>query len=82
VAFPLTQFDDQVDAMTQFLHWISAHPNPKVRPARTVAAGFNSRGPLGRTSSGYPGLRPGAGIMHQELGRRQLGLHVMHRRCR
>jgi predicted phage terminase large subunit-like protein len=43
--FPLVQFDDQVDAMTQFLCWISAHPNPMRRP--TVAApiaGVSSRG--------------------------------------
>jgi predicted phage terminase large subunit-like protein len=42
--FPLTDFDDQIDAMTQFLDWISAHPNPKKRPSMALVAGVNSRG--------------------------------------
>jgi predicted phage terminase large subunit-like protein len=52
VAFPFTEFNDQVDAMTQFLHWISTHPNLEGRPARAVVAGVNSRGiPLSQYNS-------------------------------
>ena len=59
-AFPLAEYDDQVDAMTQFLQWISDHPNPKKRPAMAVAAGVNSQGiPLSKHGSaptaGFPG---------------------------
>jgi predicted phage terminase large subunit-like protein len=42
--FPLAEFDDQVDAMTQFLDWISEHPNLQPRPSRAIAAAVNSRG--------------------------------------
>jgi predicted phage terminase large subunit-like protein len=42
--FPFAEFDDQVDAMTQFLDWISAHPDVQPRPSRAIAAGVDSRG--------------------------------------
>jgi predicted phage terminase large subunit-like protein len=44
VLFPFAEFDDQVDAMTQFLEWISGCPNLEPRPSRAIAAGVNSRG--------------------------------------
>lgn len=42
--FPYAQTDDQVDAMTQYLDFISLHPNPGKRPNRAVVVGVNSRG--------------------------------------
>jgi predicted phage terminase large subunit-like protein len=42
--FPFGAFDDRVDALTQFLDWIAANPNPKVRPSRALVQGVNSRG--------------------------------------
>ena len=44
ILFPLTEFDDQVDAMTQFLDWISSNPCPTSRAAMAVIAGTDSRG--------------------------------------
>lgn len=71
VAFPLTQFNDQVDAMTQFLHWISAHPNPKGRPARAVVAGINSRGiPLARSNFGSSAGIPGFALARGSVTKR------------
>ncbi len=53
VIFPLCEFDDQVDAMTQFLDWASTNPTPKVRPAMPLWAGSDSRGvPMFVQSSG------------------------------
>jgi predicted phage terminase large subunit-like protein len=51
--FPYAAFDDQVDAMTQFLTWIAEHPNPKKRPPRAlVAVRYNSWGGVISPSSG------------------------------
>ena len=36
--FPYGAFDDQVDAMTQFLDWIAEHPVLIPRPPRALAA--------------------------------------------
>jgi predicted phage terminase large subunit-like protein len=44
--FPYAPFDDQVDAMTQYLGWIVLHPNPKTRPPRGLIAVAGSRGPI------------------------------------
>jgi len=44
ILFPYAPFDDQVDAMTQALDWIVAHPDVKKRPARDCAAGVRSDG--------------------------------------
>jgi phage terminase large subunit-like protein len=44
VQFPYGPFDDQVDAMTQFLDFIAEYPQVPKRPLRAIAAGVNSRG--------------------------------------
>jgi hypothetical protein len=44
--FPYAPFDDQVDAMTQYLGWIVLHPNLKMRPPRGLIAVAGSRGPV------------------------------------
>jgi predicted phage terminase large subunit-like protein len=43
VTFPLSNFSDQVDAMTQYLEWVKDRPDPRRLEARAVAArGLNS----------------------------------------
>ena len=44
IQFPYGHFDDQVDALTQFLDWIAAHPQLAMRPARAIAVAINSSG--------------------------------------
>ena len=44
VQFPYGKFDDQVDAMTQFLDWIAEHPHVAKRPPLTIGVAINSRG--------------------------------------
>ena len=39
VQFPYGLFDDQVDAMTQFLDWIVEHPHLAKRPPRAIGGG-------------------------------------------
>ena len=71
-AFPHSEFDDQVDGMSQFLHWIAAHPNPKGRPARAIVAGVNSWGlPISGSGSGPTGGIPGIGVAYGSFIRRR-----------
>jgi predicted phage terminase large subunit-like protein len=42
--FPYASFDDQVDAVAQYLDWIATHPNPPKRPKQALAVAVNSRG--------------------------------------
>jgi predicted phage terminase large subunit-like protein len=44
IMFPYGAHDDQMDALSQFLDWIVAHPNPHKRPPMAVAQGTNSQG--------------------------------------
>ncbi len=44
VQFPYAQFDDQVDAMSQFLDWIAEHRHLAERPPLALGGGVNSRG--------------------------------------
>ena len=44
VEFPHGDFTDQVDATTQFLDWIPAHPSLERPPQPGLCAGVNSRG--------------------------------------
>jgi predicted phage terminase large subunit-like protein len=44
VLFPYGEFDDQVDALSQFLAWIADNPNPNKRPPLAVAQGLDSQG--------------------------------------
>jgi predicted phage terminase large subunit-like protein len=44
VQFPYGLFDDQVDAMTQFLDWIAEHPHLAKRPPRAIGVALNSNG--------------------------------------
>jgi len=42
--FPYGPFDDQMDALSQYLDWIAEHPNLKERPPRTICQGADSQG--------------------------------------
>ena len=42
--FPYAAFDDQVDAMTQYLSWITTNPKPQKRPPMATGQGTDSRG--------------------------------------
>ena len=44
MVFPHAGFDDQVDAMTQYLGWITTNPKPQKRPARGLIQGVDSQG--------------------------------------
>jgi predicted phage terminase large subunit-like protein len=44
VQFPYGHFDDQVDALTQFLDWIAEHPYLAKRPPRALGVAINSSG--------------------------------------
>ena len=42
--FPYGAFDDQMDALSQYLAWIAEHPKPKERPPRAICRGADSEG--------------------------------------
>jgi predicted phage terminase large subunit-like protein len=42
--FPHGPFDDQVDALSQYLDWITEHPNLKERPPMAIAQGQDGHG--------------------------------------
>lgn len=44
VLFPYGAHDDQMDALSQFLDWITAHPNPQCRPPTACIQGVHSNG--------------------------------------
>ena len=44
VEFPTGQFDDQIDATTQYLDWISVNPIPDLPPKQAICAGVGSNG--------------------------------------
>jgi hypothetical protein len=60
VDFPSAPFDDQVDATTQYLDWITANPVPALPEARAFVGGVRGRGlPLNRGALGASEV-PGA----------------------
>jgi predicted phage terminase large subunit-like protein len=52
--FPYGPFDDQMDALSQYLTWIAEHPNPHARPAMALVQGVDSQGRPIRTSANGP----------------------------
>jgi predicted phage terminase large subunit-like protein len=42
--FPYGLFDDQMDALSQYLGWIAEHPNPPKRPPMAIIHGVGSQG--------------------------------------
>jgi predicted phage terminase large subunit-like protein len=61
VQFPYGRFDDQVDAMTQFLDWIGEHPQLTKRPPRALGIAISSSGRRLLPPCGPPTMQcPGA----------------------
>jgi predicted phage terminase large subunit-like protein len=54
--FPYAVFDDQVDALSQYLSWIARNPTPPRRPSRAIAAGVTAHGALTTTGLRRPTL--------------------------
>jgi predicted phage terminase large subunit-like protein len=48
--FPHGPFDDQVDALSQYLDWITEHPNLKERPSMAIIQGHDGHGRPMRSS--------------------------------
>ena len=68
VVFPYAPFDDQVDALTQFLDWISRNPRLGKRPARALVCGteLKRHGPLPPRFNTKPAMEiPGAVLAHR-----------------
>jgi hypothetical protein len=42
--FPYGPFDDQIDALSQYLNWIAEHPNPRKRPPLAIIQSVDSQG--------------------------------------
>jgi predicted phage terminase large subunit-like protein len=52
--FPYGLFDDQVDALSQYLDWIAKHPTPTRRPPMALVQGVDSQG----RSLAYGAIQP------------------------
>jgi predicted phage terminase large subunit-like protein len=67
--FPKGPFDDQMDALSQYLTWIAERPNPNKRPPMAIMQGIDSRGrPIRRSAT--PTMQ-GRGVVVQ-LGSRRM----------
>ena len=66
VEFPSGQFDDQVDATTQYLDWMAVNPLPDLPPDRAIIAGVDSHG-VALSSSGNSII---SSTPHMVVGRR------------
>jgi predicted phage terminase large subunit-like protein len=56
-AFPYAEFDDQVDATSQFLEWITRNPSPPKRPPLAIGQGANRFGSFSANSSSAAVIR-------------------------
>jgi predicted phage terminase large subunit-like protein len=59
--FPYGLYDDQMDALSQYLDWIAEHPNPPKRPPMAIIQGAGSQGLALRSWSGVS--NQGSGIV-------------------
>jgi predicted phage terminase large subunit-like protein len=55
--FPYGPFDDQMDALSQYLNWIAEHPNLHKRLPMATAQGVDSRGRPIRASANGSGIQ-------------------------
>jgi predicted phage terminase large subunit-like protein len=60
--FPHGRFDDQMDALSQYLNWIAEHPNPPKRPPIATAQGVDSRGRVMHSSGHGQGMQIPGGV--------------------
>jgi predicted phage terminase large subunit-like protein len=62
--FPYGPFDDQMDALSQYLDWIAEHPNPPKRPPMAICQGVDSQGrPIRSSWSGASTQARGIGVL-------------------
>jgi predicted phage terminase large subunit-like protein len=61
--FPYGRFDDQMDALSQYLNWIGEHPNPHKRPPMATARGTDSRGHVIHSSGHGQGMEIQGGVL-------------------
>jgi predicted phage terminase large subunit-like protein len=61
--FPYGRFDDQMDALSQYLTWIAEHPNPHRRPPMATAQGTDSRGHVIHSSGHGQGIEIQGGVL-------------------
>ena len=65
--FPYGPFDDQMDALSQYLTWIAEHPNPPPRPRMALIQRAGSQGGLqGRLE---PACKPTGSRSRAAVGR-------------
>ncbi len=67
--FPYSPFDDQVDALSQYLAWITANPNPQKRPPMATAQAMDSQGRPVRQSGNAPTMQLKGGVLSGHSGR-------------
>jgi predicted phage terminase large subunit-like protein len=64
--FPYGPFDDQMDALSQYLTWIAEHPNPPPRPPMALIQRAGSQGGSGGTpASGVSGPTKGCVVVRR-----------------
>jgi len=68
--FPYVPFDDQVDAMTQYLNWIITNPTPKKRPPMGIIQGVDCQGRPLQPPANVPNIQTKFGVV-------RLGSRVM-----
>jgi predicted phage terminase large subunit-like protein len=62
--FPYGRFDDQMDALSQYLNWIAEHPNPHKRLPMATAQGVTSQGRVMHSSGhGGQGMQIQGGVL-------------------
>jgi predicted phage terminase large subunit-like protein len=61
--FPYGPFDDQMDALSQYLNWIAEYPNPPKRLAMAIAQGVNSEGRVMHSSGHGQGMEINGGAL-------------------
>jgi predicted phage terminase large subunit-like protein len=62
--FPCGPFDDQVDALSQYLNWISEHPNPHKRTPMATGQGVDSEGRTIPLAANGPGIQAKGVVLH------------------
>jgi predicted phage terminase large subunit-like protein len=60
--FPYGPFDDQMDALSQYLNWIAEHPHPNKRAPLAVAQGVTSQGRVMHSSGHGQGTQIQGGV--------------------
>ena len=61
--FPYGPYDDQMDALSQYLDWIAEHPNPPMRPPMAICQGVDSQGRPLPSCSGASKQARGIGVL-------------------